>query len=166
MMGQSVGESWSGAGDTLTDTAVPTVLEIPSIGVDQELIDLEIQDDGTLEVPANGVDIGWYSPDEDPTGGYPTVFVAHVDTPTGPAVFGRLLELAPGDEVKVSDGSGGTRVYRVDRIEDHPVDDFPTLDVYGSVDGDEIRLMTCNGEFDDVRQQYEQNRVVYASVVS
>ena len=62
----------------------------------------------------------------------------------------------------MTDAAGDIRVYRVDRMEDYPVDDFPTLEVYGPVAGDEIRLLTCNGEFDAVRQQYEENRVVYA----
>jgi sortase (surface protein transpeptidase) len=149
--------------DTLSASVAPAVLEIPTIEVRRDLIGLQIQGDGTLEVPDRGEDVGWYSPDEDPEGGHPTVFVAHLDTPTGPAVFGRLPELGPGDEVHVTDAAGDVRVYRVDRMEDHPVDDFPTLEVYGPVTGDEIRLLTCNGEFDAVRQQYEENRVVYAS---
>jgi sortase (surface protein transpeptidase) len=151
--------------DTLSASAAPAVLEIPTIEVRRDLIGLQIQDDGTLEVPDSGEDVGWYSPDENPEGGHPTAFVAHVDTPTGPAVFARLTELGPGDEVEVTDAAGDVRVYRVDRMEDHPVDGFPTLEVYGPVTGDEIRLLTCNGEFDAVRQQYEENRVVYASRV-
>jgi sortase (surface protein transpeptidase) len=155
--------SWKGPADTLSASVAPAVLEIPTIEVRRDLIGLQIQGDGTLEVPDRGEDVGWYSPDENPEGGHPTVFVAHLDTPTGPAVFGRLPELGPGDEVHVTDAAGDVRVYRVDRMEDHPVDDFPTVEVYGSVAGDEIRLLTCNGEFDAVRQQYEENRVVYAS---
>jgi sortase (surface protein transpeptidase) len=158
-----LGSSWEGAADTLAASAAPAVLEIPAIEVRRDLIGVQIQDDGTLEVPDRGEDVGWYSPDEDPEGGHPTVFVAHLDTPTGPAVFGRLLELGPGDTVHVTDAAGDVRVYRVDRLEDHPVDRFPTLEVYGPAPDDEIRLITCTGVFDVVRQQYEENRVVYAS---
>ena len=75
----------------------------------------------------------------------------------------RLLELGPGHEVRVADAAGDVRVYRVDRVADHPVDDFPTLEVYGAVAGDEVRLITCTGVFDTVRDQYLENRVVYAS---
>lgn len=154
---------WDGPADTLSASSAPAVLKIPAIEVRRELIGVQVQDDATLEVPDSGEDIGWYSPDENPEGGHPTVFVAHVDTPTGPAVFGRLVELGPGDEVEVTNAAGTVHVYRVDHVEDHPVDAFPTLEVYGPVAGDEIRLLTCNGEFDPVHQQYEENRVVYAS---
>lgn len=160
---QGVESNWDGAPDTLSASVTPALLEIPAIGVRSDLIGLQVQDDRTLEVPDRGEDIGWYSPDSDPEGGHPTVFVAHLDTPDGPAAFWGLTELEPGDQVRVTDAAGQLRVYRVDRVADHPVDDFPTLDVYGPVTGDEIRLLTCNGEFDAVRQQYDQNRVVYAS---
>lgn len=159
----NVESAWNGPADTLPATVVPTGLEIPSIDLQREPIGVQIQEDGTLEVPDSGEDVGWYSPDEDPEGGHPTVFVAHVDTPAGPAIFERLLELVPGQEVEVTDAAGNVRVYRVNRVADHPVDDFPTLEVYGPVAGDEIRLITCTGVFDTVRQQYQENRVVYAS---
>lgn len=161
----SLATSFDDTRGTLTGSSVPAVLEIPGIAVRKDLIDLEIQDDGALEVPDSGQDVGWYSPDANPVEGHPTVFVAHVDTPAGPAVFGRLAELGPGDEVEVTDAAGDVRVYRVDRVADHPVDDFPTEEVYGAVDGDEIRLLTCNGEFDEDLQQYEDNRVVFASAL-
>jgi hypothetical protein len=155
--------SWKGPADTLSASVAPATLEISTLEVRRDLIGLQIQGDGTLEVPDSGEDVGWYSPDENPEGDHPTVFVAHVDTPAGPAVFERLTELAAGHEVQVTDAAGNLRVYRVDRVADHPVDDFPTLEVYGPVAGDEIRLITCTGVFDTVRQQYQENRVVYAS---
>ncbi|MCY1157823.1 MAG: hypothetical protein MOP51_844 [Citricoccus sp.] len=159
----SVESAWKGPADTLSAPVAPARLEIPAIEVRTGLIGVQVQDDGTLEVPDSGEDVGWYSPDENPEGGHPTVFVAHVDTPAGPAIFERLLELGPGHEVQVTDAAGDVRVYRVDRVADHPVDDFPTLDVYGAVAGDEVRLITCTGVFDTVRDQYLENRVVYAS---
>ncbi|HRO31035.1 MULTISPECIES: class F sortase [Micrococcaceae] len=159
----NVESAWKGPADTLATPVAPAGLEIPAIGLRTGLIGVQVQDDGTLGVPDSGEDVGWYSPDEDPAGGHPTVFVAHVDTPAGPAVFGRLPELRPGHEVRVTDAGGDARVYRVDRVEDHPVDDFPTLEVYGAVAGDEIRLITCTGVFDTGRDQYLENRVVYAS---
>ncbi|MDI3331580.1 MAG: class F sortase [Micrococcus sp.] len=153
--------------DTEEDTAghapAPAILNIPRIGLREEVLELGLEDDGTLEVPAEGGDVGWYSPDERAATGYPLVFTGHVDTAAGPAVFARLLELEPGDEVAVTDVGGQVLTYRVDRVADHPVDAYPTLDVFGPAPKDEIRLITCTGVFDDVRQQYEENRVVYAS---
>jgi LPXTG-site transpeptidase (sortase) family protein len=159
----NVESAWKGPADTLAAPVAPAGLEIPAIDLRTGVIGVRVQDDGTLGVPDSGEDVGWYSPDEDPAGGHPTVFVAHVDTPAGPAVFGRLTELRPGHEVRVTDAGGDVRVYRVDRVEDHPVDDFPTLEVYGAVAGDEIRLITCTGVFDTGRDQYLENRVVHAS---
>jgi sortase (surface protein transpeptidase) len=144
-------------------TPAPAVLEIPSITVRQEVIELGIGPDGTLEVPDNGDDIGWYQPGGSLDGAHPTVFTGHVDTPAGPAVFERLPELRPGDEVRMTDTAGGLRTYTVRRVEDHPVDAYPTREVFGPVAEDEIRLITCSGEWNTARGRYEDNRVVYAS---
>jgi sortase (surface protein transpeptidase) len=156
--------------DTSQDTAVtglpafvPSVLEVPRIGVRQEVQELGLYYDGTLEVPEGANDVGWYSPQTRPDAAYPMIFTGHVDTVAGPAVFARLLDIEPGDHVTVTDTGGQVRTYRVDRVEDHPVDAYPTLDVFGPAPGDEIRLITCAGVFDDVREQYDENRVVYAS---
>lgn len=151
--------------DTIPTSSAPAVLQIPSIQVREELIELGIQPDGTLEVPSKGDDVGWYLPDGNPEGPHPTVFAGHVDTTTGPAVFYRLQELELGDEVEVTAIDGKVRTYRVDRVDDHPVDAFPTREVFGPVNVDEIRLITCTGKFDTSLREYEDNRVVYASHV-
>ncbi|HEY4615343.1 MAG TPA: class F sortase [Citricoccus sp.] len=141
----------------------PARLEIPRLGIRQQVADVGLEDDGTLEVPDRGGDIGWYTPDPRPGSPFPLVFTGHVDTPAGPAVFARLDELEPGDEVSVTDDAGTVRTYRVDRVADHPMDAYPTQEVFGAVSGDQLRLITCTGTFDGIRQQYDQNRVVYAS---
>lgn len=157
------GNAAAGATDVDPVSAIPALLEIPRIAVREEVFELGLDDVGALEVPDEGDDVGWYSPDAIPGGAYPTVFTGHVDTATGPAVFARLPELEPGDEVVVTDAGGRVHAYRVDRVEDQPVDAFPTREVFGPATDDEIRLLTCTGDFDVLRQQYEENRVVYAS---
>lgn len=141
--------------------ASPETLSIPSIDVYEEVVELELSSDGTLEDPSDWDDVGWFSPG----GASPTVFAGHVDSPTGPAVFYRLLELEPGDQVEVTDVDGAVHTYHVDRVEDHPKDDFPTQQVYGPGSGDELRLITCTGEWDAEESRHLDNRVVFASAV-
>ena len=56
-------------------------------------------------------------------------------------------------------------MFAVDRVEQYAKDRFPSDAVYGDVDGAELRLITCGGEFDDGVGSYEDNVVVYAHLV-
>src|SRR5581483_9062002 len=86
----------------------PARLEIPSIGVDADVIELGLRDDGGMPSPQAPDPVAWY--DFSPTPGNPgnTVFAGHRDWHTGvTGVFWRLGDLAPGDKVAVvlADGS-------------------------------------------------------------
>lgn len=145
--------------------ADPVELRVPSIGLREGVIDLAIQDDGTLEEPDDWDDVGWFADGPRPGERGPTVFAGHVDSASGPAVFFRVLELSRGDVVEVSAADGSVHRYRVDRVEDHPKDDFPTREVFGLSAEDELRLITCTGEFDGADRRYLDNRVVFATAV-
>ncbi|PAY22945.1 sortase [Dietzia natronolimnaea] len=135
------------------------------MGVSEPVIDLAIRDDGTLEEPDDWDDVGWFADGPRPGERGPTVFAGHVDSTSGPAVFFRVLELSRGDLVEVSAADGSIHIYRVDRVEDHPKDDFPTREVFGLSPEDELRLITCTGEFDSSDRRYLDNRVVFATAV-
>jgi sortase (surface protein transpeptidase) len=93
------------------------------------------------------------------------VVVGHVDSQDGPAVFYRLGELQPGDTIDIAlDDGTSTVTYTVDRTERFPKDAFPTLQVYGLTPGPELRLITCDGEFDASTGHYVDNLVVYATI--
>ena len=142
----------------------PTRLRIPAIDVDAAgVIDLGLKPDRTMEVPADGKAVGWYT--ESPTPGErgPAVLAAHVDW-RGPGVFYDLHRLKPGDEVAVDRADGTSAVFRVQRVEQYPKDQFPTLTVYGDVAGAELRLITCGGEFDRGARSHRDNIVVYATL--
>ena len=92
----------------------------------------------------------------------PAVVAGHVDSVAGPAVFYRLRELRPGDEVVVDLSDGRTVTFRVTGSLQVPKDAFPTEEVYGPTPDAELRLITCGGEFDRSVRSYEDNTVVFA----
>lgn len=140
----------------------PTAVSIDAIGLAEPLIDLGLTADGAMEVPADFDDVGWFTGGGRPGGRGPLIIAAHVDSPTGPAVFLRLRELVPGDNVIVTDSAGHAHRYRVTEVADYPKAAFPTARVFGAVTTDELRLITCGGVFDSSAGSYEDNRVVYA----
>lgn len=140
----------------------PVRVQISRIGVDAPLIDLGLAADGTMEVPEDFDEVGWFTGGGRPGGPGPVVIAGHVDSPTGPAVFIRLRELAPGDTVDVADSVGVVHQYVVTAVADYPKAAFPTSAVFGATAADELRLITCGGVFDASAGSYEDNRVVYA----
>ncbi|MDN5751411.1 MAG: class F sortase, partial [Pseudonocardia sp.] len=144
--------------------ARPQRLVIPSLDVDAPMMNLGLRDDGSMEVPPDGATVGWY--DRSPTPGElgPAVLAAHVDWRGERGVFHRLGELERGDEVRVRRADGATAVFAVRRVEQYPKDEFPSQEVYGDVDGPELRLLTCGGEFDSGARSYRDNIVVYAGM--
>ena len=146
----------------------PVSLSIPSIGVDSgSLVDLSTEADGSLEVPKDFSQPGWYSPGPAPGQYGPAVIAGHVDSKRGPAVFYRLGELRPGAAISVGREDGTTARFVVDRVERYPKDDFPTVEVYGdSTQRAELRLITCGGAFDAKTGHYVDNVVAYAHLVA
>jgi hypothetical protein len=138
---------------------------IPAIGVDSDLMDLGLQDDGTLEVPPEGFPAGWFTGAPTPGELGPAILAGHVDWDGSPGVFYRLRDLVPGDEIRVVREDGSTVVFRIQRVDRFPKDDFPTEAVYGDLDHAGLRVITCGGSFDRLARSYEDNIVVFADLV-
>ena len=145
--------------------AEPVAVRIPSLRVDSPLVDLGLQADGTLQVPADGTTAGWFTGGPTPGQRGPAVLAAHVDWDHRPGVFAGLRDLERGDEVDVDRRDGTTARFEVLAVEQYPKDAFPTERVYGDVDHSGLRLITCGGDFDRAARSYEDNVVVYAGMV-
>lgn len=142
-------------------TGDPLRVRIPAIGVDAPLRRLGLNADGSLEVPGFE-EAGWYGGGTRPGEPGPAVVAAHLDSTTGPAVFYRLGQLRPGDVVLVDYGDG-TAAFGVQRSERFAKSQFPTETVYGRTDTPELRLVTCDGEFDRRTRSYKDNLIVWAA---
>ncbi len=119
---------------------------------------------GEIEVPADPADAGWLTASAPPGATGPAVFAGHVDSVDGPAVFARLGELAPGDEIGVGLDDGTSVTYVVTGTDSYPKTGFPTEEVYGPAPAPVLRLITCGGTFDRDVRSYEDNVVVYAAL--
>ena len=144
----------------------PVRVQIPAIGVDSDLMDLGLQDDGTLEVPPSGFPAGWFTGAPTPGEQGPAVIAGHVDWAGAPGVFAALRDVAAGDEITVSRADGSTAVFRVTEVGRYDKDAFPTAAVYGDLDHAGLRVITCGGEFDSAAQSYLDNTVVFADLVA
>jgi sortase (surface protein transpeptidase) len=143
----------------------PTHIRIPAIGVSASVVRLGLERDGTLQVPDFGV-TGWYTGGPAPGETGPAVIAGHIDSRRGPAVFYRLRELRPGDEVAVERADGSTVRFAVHGVAQYPKRTFPTEAVFGPSPDPLLRLITCGGTFDRSRESYVDNIVVTARLAS
>ncbi|MGI8574723.1 MAG: class F sortase [Egibacteraceae bacterium] len=163
---RSAAASATSASAAEAEAPTPTFVEVPTIGVRAELVELGLNDDGSLEVPKVFSQAGWWTGGHEPGERGAAVIVGHVDSYRGPAVFFRLRDLARGDEIIVHRRGGSTVSYLVDRIEQHDKGAFPTDAVYGETDEIELRLVTCGGDFDRQARSYRDNLIVFATAAA
>ena len=148
-----------------TEAAIPVTIRIPSIEVEAPIIGLGLREDGAIEVPERTEETGWWQGGPEPGEPGPAVILGHLDSRVGPAVFYRLRELDPGDEIHIDREDGTTVTYVVEASERHGKDVFPTEAVYGATEQPTLRLVTCGGEFDYDIRSYEDNFIVFATIV-
>ncbi|TFC87464.1 class F sortase [Cryobacterium sp. TMT4-31] len=147
----------------------PTQINIPAIDVDSVLMQLGLNPDGTVQTPSldEASPAGWYTGSPTPGTIGPSIILGHVDSRVqGRAVFYRLGDMRPGDEILVTRADATVAVFVVDGVEEYPKDSFPQFAVYGNTDHAGLRLITCGGEFNETTRTYPDNVVVYASLVS
>jgi len=142
---------------------VPVRLRIPDLGVDAEVGAVGKALDGTVEVPEDWSDVGWYDHGARPGDPGPAVLLGHVDSTSGPAVFAGLPQAGPGTVIEVVGDDGSVRRFQVDRLQSFPKTRFPTEAVYLPGLEPELRLVTCGGRFDRTTGHYVDNIVVWAS---
>ncbi len=144
------------------EVAEPVRLRIPAAAVDTRLQRLGRAPDGSVEVPVDFGAAGWFAEGPRPGQSGPAVILGHLDSRTGPAVFVRLPELAPGAAVVVDRADGSSARFRVSRTLQVPKAAFPTDLVYGATLEPSLRLVTCGGSFDQGTGSYRDNVIVYA----
>lgn len=149
-----------------TRSVTPTRVSVPVIGVESGLETLGLEDDGRIAPPVDWDSAGWYENGVVPGDVGPAVLAGHVDSPTGPAVFGELSTLAAGDEVIVTMSDGAALAFTVDRALRASKADFPTSEVYAPTPTPQLRLITCDGDWDPATGHYADNLVVFASLAS
>jgi hypothetical protein len=173
-LGQVELPSWWGPEGTPPPRSFPVLepsrpirIAIPSIGLRAPVHGVGLAEDGTIAVPdaTRRHEAGWY--DESPTPGQfgPAIIVGHVDTRTGPAVFHELRRLRPGATVEITRRDRSVAVFEVNTVERFGKTRLPGRRLYGDFSRPGLRLITCGGRWVGGATGYEDNVVVFASLV-
>ncbi len=148
--------------------ADPVHLSIPSLGIEAGIEHVGVTSENVMEIPHDFFKVGWYknSPKPGESGAKAAILNGHYDTNNGkPAIFFNLQELEVDDEVIVVASDGLRYVYAVHDIQSHPLTNFPSNIVYGSVQGALLKLITCDGYWQLDTQSYSNRLVVSTHLV-
>jgi sortase (surface protein transpeptidase) len=146
--------------------STPTELEVPAIGLAVSLSTLGLNADGTVQVPTDIQQPGWFRLGPSPGQMGSAVILGHVDSYQGPAVFFKLRSLVAGDLITVNLADGRTAQFKVTSVAMYLKSNFPDQAVYGAHGSSELQLVTCAGTFDTQTGHYLSNIVVYSSLVA
>jgi Sortase domain len=145
--------------------SVPMGLHIAALDLSVPLSSLGLNPDGTVQVPTDVQEPGWFRLGPTPGQIGSAVILGHVDSAQGPGVFFGLRTLVPGDQVVVDLASGATVTFDVTSVAMYTKEDFPDQTVYGSNGSSALHLVTCGGIFDQQTGHYLSNIVVSTSLV-
>lgn len=140
----------------------PSRVDIPAIGVTDELVPVGLAADGKMVVPAVD-ETGWYEPGV-PVGAVgPAVLTSHVDYKGVPGAFQRLGDVQVGDDIVVTDADGRRLTFDVYDKREFPKAEFDAAFVFGDRDAPELVAITCSGGV--VNHHYTHNTAVAARLV-
>ncbi|WP_181186134.1 class F sortase [Alkalicoccus urumqiensis] len=143
---------------------IPVTLSIPAIDVEGPVLPVGLEEDGAMEVPETGDDIGWFERGVKPGAQGNAVLAGHVDDLTGPAIFFDLEKLEAGDEITVTSADGESLTFVVTHKEAYPYQDAPIDEVFGATSSRRLNLITCTGEFDRDAGTHRERLVVFTEL--
>ncbi|MFI5571015.1 class F sortase [Streptomyces sp. NPDC051740] len=141
----------------------PAALRVPRVSLDARIMGVGVKDDGTVEIPDDAGQAGWYR--YGPAPGAPAgsaVLIGHVDDRTGDlGAFAKLYKVRKGDDVTVAREDAPPVRYEVKAREVVDKDRLPD-EVFRRHGRPVLTLVTCAPPYDRERGGYQRNLLVYA----
>lgn len=146
----------------------PTRILIPALAVDAPIEPVDLDAAGGIGSPPleRAHEAGWYR--QGPAPGEPgaAIIVGHVDNQHGPAVFYDIPTLQAGQQIEVTRADGQQATFEVTQVRSYPKTNLPPAQVYGDFSTAELRLITCGGRWVGGDTGYEDNVIVFATLVT
>lgn len=152
---------------TVEAPVAPVRLRIPTLDVAADVVPVGVDDEGLMEIPASGQEVGWYrfGPAPGAAAGS-TVLASHVNTRAeGDGVLASLGDLREGDTATVTLEDGTEVDYTVTgrrTVDKSELDGGALFDRAGPA---RLAIVTCGGPWQEERSSYRDNVVVLAEPV-
>jgi LPXTG-site transpeptidase (sortase) family protein len=143
-------------------TAPPAQLLIPVLDVHRAVEKVGVDEFGTLQLPVNAWNAGWYRWGPVPGAPGDAVIEGHAGYPKQPMIFGKLATLHPGDKIVVVLADGSRQLFIVASMRTVPAGSSPAG--LGSFSGKpRLTLVTCTGHFDKKNYWYSDRLLLEAT---
>lgn len=140
---------------------MPRYFSIPSLGIiNARIAEVGLRSDGSVDVPRNAYMIGWYNGSVLPGEKGTSLLDAHGGD-LGNGIFRTLPRIQIGAEINIEMGDGRLFTYKVVDTATRPLDGANNADAYMPIaltspqaGTASLTLITCTGEWSQVRQTY------------
>ena len=146
---------------------LPKIISIPSLGVSARVMQVGVDNNNTMRVPANVHDTAWYNGSNLPGQAGAVVINGHVSGPTAHGVFYDLKNIKDDQQIIIERGDGKKFTYVVRRVETVKVSDIDMnkLMVPYEAAGQGLNLITCGGLFNASTNQFDSRTMVFAVAI-
>ncbi|MET9323380.1 class F sortase [Streptomyces sp. NPDC003038] len=135
-------------------------------GFHARVIPVAARPDGSLTLPGQGSQGGWWALGAAAGAARGTVLIAgHVDTGEGLGVFSTLHDLALGSSIDVTGANGRVYRYRITARRTYPRAQLPA-DLFSPEGVHRLALVTCSGAYDSRTSLYADNLVLYGALTT
>ena len=143
-------------------SAPPVQLLIPLLDVHRAVEMVGVDEFGTLQLPVNAWNAGWYRWGPVPGAPGDAVIEGHAGYPKHPMIFGKLAALQPGARIVVVLADGTQQLFIVASMTSVPAGTTPPG--LGSFSGrPRLTLVTCTGHFDKKNYWYSDRLLLEAT---
>ncbi|MEO8851092.1 MAG: class F sortase [Allobranchiibius sp.] len=147
-------------------SATPVRVRIPSLTVNAQVLTVGVDQQGAIDPPSDGQQLGWYRYGPVPGAARGSVVVVgHVnDAQGGPGALFPLRKISAGAVVKVTTSDGRIWTYQVVGRQAYEKVSVPLGAIFSTGGAPRLTLITCGGAWDPVKRHYQDNVVVTAKL--
>jgi LPXTG-site transpeptidase (sortase) family protein len=143
-------------------SAAPVQLLISSLDVHRAVEKVGVDEFGTMKLPVNAWNAGWYRWGPVPGAPGDAVIEGHAGYPKQPMIFGKLATLRRGDKIVVVLADGSKQLFIVASMRSVPAGSAPAG--LASFSGKpRLTLVTCTGHFDKKNYWYSDRLLLEAT---
>lgn len=145
----------------------PDRIEITPINLNAPIEEIAIDSAGNMGVPQSFGSVGWFALGTKIGWQGNAVLTGHYDDIYGrPAAFYNLHKIPVGSDITLTDDTGRTLRYVVERSESRPVGNWSLTEIFGPTDERRLNLITCSGWWNPKIRNYTHRHIVFSRLAS
>lgn len=151
---------------SLTVVGVPINLTIPSIGVNANIYEVGLAADGSIKVPNDPNNVGWFSLGPKPGEIGSAVIAGHYGQwfDGRNSVFINLHKLSKGDIIYIKDYKGKVLSFMVKESRIYDLESYDPS-IFSEKDGAYLNIITCSGSWISNKSTYDKRLVIFTELL-